>query len=212
MKKILLLGGGGHAKVVISIIRESNEYIIKGIVDKEENIGKKILGIPILYTDSELPSLRKKIDYAFVSVGSVGNPNLRIRLFNILNDLDYNIPYIISKYTIIKENVKIGKGSIIMPGVIVEPDVKIGENCIINTGAVIEHDCIIGDHVHIAPGVTLSGSVRVGRASHVGTGASIVQGIRIGENSIIGAGAVVVKDTPDNVKAYGVPARKVEDV
>ncbi len=213
MKNIVLLGGGGHAKVIISVIKELGEFNIVGIADKKEKIGDTVLDIPILYEDRELQKLHDRgIEYAFVTVGSIGNPVVRVKLFNVIKGIGFKIPKIISKYAIIKEHVEIGEGTVIMPGVIVNPESKIGKNCIINTGAIIEHDCIIGDHVHIAPGVTLSGNVKIGSGSHIGTGASVIQGIEVGENVIIGAGAVVVSDLRSKVIAYGIPAKERSQV
>lgn len=207
-EKIILVGGGGHCKVVASIIIENNKYEIIGISDLKTEIGKEILGIKINYTDEQLEKLYKNgIKNAFVTVGSVGNPELRIKLFNKIKNIGFNIPIIVSRNAIISTNVVIGEGTVIMPGVIINPGVKIGKNCIINTGAIIEHDCIIEDNVHIAPGVTLSGGIKIGKNSHIGTGASIIQNVNIGENVIVGAGSVVIKNVMDNIKIYGVPAK-----
>ncbi|MBT1247038.1 MULTISPECIES: acetyltransferase [unclassified Thermosipho (in: thermotogales)] len=210
-RKIILVGGGGHCKVVLSIILENNDYEIIGISDVESELGKKINGIEIKYTDDQLVQLfNEGVKNALVTVGSVGNSALRIKLFNKIKEIGFNIPIIISKKAIIAKNVLIGEGTVIMPGVIINPGVKIGKNCIINSGAIVEHDCIINNNVHVAPGVTLSGGVKIGENSHIGAGSTVIQNIKIGKNTIIGAGAVVVKDIPDNVKAFGVPARVEE--
>jgi len=205
---IVLVGGGGHCKVVISIIKKLDTFNIIGISDLKENLGKEVLGIETRYTDDQLEELHDKgIKYAFVTLGSVGNPDNRIRLFEILKQIGFEIPVIISKDATVDESVEIEEGTVIMPGAIINPGTKIGKNCIINTGAIIDHDCTIGDHVHIAPGVTLSGSVKIGTGSHIGTGASVIQGIEIGSRVIVGAGSVVVNTIQDNKKVMGVPAR-----
>jgi len=205
---IVLVGGGGHCKVVISIIKKLDTFNITGISDLIENLGKEVLGIKTKYTDDQLEELHDKgTKYAFVSVGSVGNPDNRIRLFEMLKQTGFEIPVIISKDAIVGESVEIDEGTVIMPGAIINPGTKIGKNCIVNTGAIIDHDCSIGDHVHIAPGVTLSGSVKIGSGSHIGTGASVIHGIQIGSRVIVGAGGVVVNTIQDNKKVMGVPAR-----
>jgi len=205
---IVLVGGGGHCKVVISIIKKLDTFNITGISDLKENLGKEVLGIETRYTDDQLEELHDKgIKYAFVTLGSVGNPDNRIRLFEKLKQIGFEIPVIISKDAIVDESVETEEGTVIMPGAIINPGAKIGKNCIINTGAIIDHDCMIGDHVHIAPGVTLSGSVRIGSGSHIGTGASVIHGIEIGSRVIVGAGSVVVNTIQDNKKVMGVPAR-----
>jgi len=205
---IVLVGGGGHCKVVISIIKKLDTFNIPGISDLKENLGKEVLGIMTKYTDDQLEELHDKgIKYAFVTLGSVGNPDNRIRLFEMLKQIGFEIPVIISKDATVDESVEIEEGTVIMPGAIINPGTKIGKNCIINTGAIIDHDCMIGDHVHIAPGVTLSGSVKIGTGSHIGTGASVIHGIEIGSRVIVGAGSVVVNTIQDNKKVMGVPAR-----
>ena len=206
--EIVLVGGGGHCKVVISIIKKLDTFNITGISDLKENLGKEVLGIMTKYTDDQLEELHDKgIKYALVTLGSVGNPDNRIRLFEMLKQIGFEIPVIISKNAIVDESVEMDEGTVIMPGVIINPGTKIGKNCIINTGAIIDHDCMIGDHVHIAPGVTLSGSVKIGTGSHIGTGASAIHGIEIGSRVIVGAGSVVVNTIQDNKKVMGVPAR-----
>ena len=205
---IVLVGGGGHCKVVISILKKLDTFKITGISDLKENLGKEVLGIETRYTDDQLEELHDKgIKYAFVTLGSVGNPDNRIRLFEKLKQIGFEIPVIISKDAIVDESVETEEGTVIMPGAIINPGAKIGKNCIINTGAIIDHDCMIGDHVHIAPGVTLSGSVKIGSGSHIGTGASVIHGVEIGSRAIVGAGSVVVNTIQDNKKVMGVPAR-----
>ncbi len=206
--KIVLVGGGGHCKVVASIFKEKDEFEIVGISDLGDNVGKTVLGIPVKYTDFQLKNLYDSgVKSAIVTLGSVGDPEKRVRLFKLLKETGFNLPVVISKYAIVSEDVKIGEGTVIMPGVIINPGTVIGKNVIINTGSIIEHDCVIGDHVHIAPGVVLSGGVKIGCCSHIGTGAIVIQNISIGKNAIIGAGAVVVRNIPDGVVAKGVPAR-----
>lgn len=207
---IVLVGGGGHCKVVISIIKKLDTFNITGISDMKENLGKEVLGIETRYTDDQLEALHDKgIKYALVTLGSVGNPDNRIRLFEKLKQIGFEIPLIISKDATVDESIEIKEGTVIMPGVIINPGTKIGKNCIINTGAIIDHDCMIGDHVHIAPGVTLSGSVKIGTGSHIGTGASVIQSISIGRNALVGAGSVVTKDVEKNAKVVGVPANRI---
>ena len=204
----MLLNDRNHCKVVISILKRLNTFNITGISDLEENLGKEVLGIETRYTDDQLEELLDKgIKYAFVTLGSVGDPDNRIRLFEMVKQIGFEIPVIISKDAMVDESVEIEDGTVIMPGAIINPGTEIGKNCIINTGAIIDHDCMIGDHVHIAPGVTLSGLVKVGSRSHIGTGASVIHGIEIGSRVIVGAGSVVVNAIQDNRKVIGLPAK-----
>lgn len=210
MKDIILIGGGGHCKSVIDTIKGLKEFDIVGILDIEEKIGEKIDDIEIVGTDEELAYYYNRgIGYTFITVGSIGNPRLRIDLYNKAINLGYKFPILIDRTAIVSDNAKVGQGTFIGKGAIINFGVSIGINCIINTGAIIEHDCSIGDYCHIAPGSTLSGGAIVGENTHVGTNSTIIQNIKIGSNCLIGAGSVVVKDIGDNVKAYGNPCREV---
>ena len=209
-KKIVLIGGGGHCKVVISILKKLDNFKILGIVDnyKAESF---ISRIKIMGTDDDLKDIYKSgIHYALIAVGSIKDNTKRYRLFKMAREIGYNFPVIISPEAIVDESVKIDEGTVIMPGCIINIDSSIGKNCIINTGSIIEHDCKIGDHCHIAPGVHISGAVNIGELSFIGIGATIIQGIKIGRNVTVGAGSVVIKNIPDSVIAVGNPAKIIK--
>ena len=210
-KKIVLIGGGGHCKVVISILKKLDSFEIAGIVDnyKSESF---INGIKIIGTDDDLKDIYKSgMRYVLITVGSTKDNTKRYKLFNVSKEIGYKFPVIISPEAIVDKNVKIDEGTILMPGSIINIDSSIGKNCIINTGSIIEHDCKIGNHCHIAPGVHISGAVNIGKLSFIGIGTTIIQGIKIGKNVTIGAGSVVIKDIPDNVIAVGNPAEIIKN-
>ena len=210
-KKIVLIGGGGHCKVVISILKKLDNFEIAGIVDnyKSESF---ISGIKIIGTDDDLKDIYKSgIHDALITVGSIKDNTKRYRLFNMAREIGYKVPVIISPEAIVDKSVRIDEGTVIMPGSIINIDSSIEKNCIINTGVIIEHDCKIEDHCHIAPGVHISGAVNIGELSFIGIGATIIQGIKIGKNVTIGAGSVVIKDIPDNVIAVGNPAKIISN-
>lgn len=210
-KKILLIGGGGHCKSVLDSILELNEYAEIGIVDKKENLGMSVMGVPVVGCDDDLAVLHcDGYKYAFVTVGSIGDPTLRIKLFNLLSEIGYEIPVIIddsakvSKHARIEQGVFVGKQSIINAGALIQ------KGSIINSGAIVEHDCQIGAFSHIAPGAVLGGEVVVGENSHVGSNATVKQQIHIGSNSIIGMGSVVLQKIDHHTMAYGNPCREVK--
>lgn len=208
-KKIVLLGAGGHCKVIIDIIKSTNEYEIIGITDK--NIKGALTGVPIIGDDSTLEELYKSgVEHAFICLGAIDNLSVRNKLYNMLKTIGFKIPILIHKDTIISQNVSIGEGTCIMPGVIVNSGVYIGENCIINTGSIIEHDCKIENNTHISPKVCIGGGVKIGYNSHIGIGSNVIQGICIGNNVTIGAGAVVINNLKDNCTAVGVPAKPIK--
>lgn len=207
MDKIIVIGGGGHAKVAISIMRKLNCYNIIGYVD---NIDKgNILETAYLGTDDILAVLIKKqnVDKAVIGVGSMLDNSIRHTLCKKLRNLGYSFPRIISPDAAINEDVLIGEGTLLMDSVVINAGTRIGSFSILNTNSSVDHDCIIGDFVHIAPGATLCGGVKIGNNAFVGAGATIIQYKSIGENCIIGAGAVVVKDCLESGKYVGIPAR-----
>jgi len=209
-KKIVLIGGGGHCKVVISILKKLDNFEIAGIVDNYK-LESFINGIRIIGSDDDLKDIYKSgIHNALITIGSIKDNTKRYRLFNMAKEIGYKFPVITSPEAIVDESVRVDEGTVIMPGSIINIDSSIGKNCIINTGSIIEHDCKIGNHCHIAPGVHVSGEANIGELSFLGIGATIIQGIKIGKNVTIGAGAVIINDIPDNVIAVGNPAKIIK--
>lgn len=210
MDNVILIGGGGHCSSIIDTIRYGNRFNIIGIIDAESIVGTYVEGIKVIGTDKELIKFIDKKTKVFISIGSIGNPEIRIDVYKRCKELGLELATIIDKTAIISSSIdNIGEGTFIGKGAIINTNVQIGKNVIINTGAIIDHDCKIEDFVHIAPASTLSGNVFVGKNSHIGTNSTIIQNINIGANTLIGAGSVVVKDVKQNKKAYGVPCREV---
>jgi len=210
-KTCVLLGAGGHAKVLIDCVSHFRDIKIAAITDPDEKLwGTKIVDIPVIGNDEKISnSIAMGVKYFIVGVGSTGNNIFRKKLFElgISNKL---LPLtVIHPTAIVSKYSTIGEGSQILAGAIVNTGADIGENVIINSGAIVEHDCVINNHVHIATGATLSGTVKVGELSHIGTGASIRQSITIGCETVIGAGAVVVKDAISRKTYIGNPAKPI---
>jgi sugar O-acyltransferase, sialic acid O-acetyltransferase NeuD family len=212
MEKIILLGGGGHCNSVIDSIKSNYSYEIIGIIDFKENIGQYINGIEILDSDDNLMKYKKAgVQNAFITVGSIGNPSIRKKLYNLASDLGFKFPVIMDKSAVLSQDVEVGIGTFIGKGAIINSKSIIGSNCIINSGSILEHDCNIGDFVHISPGATLCGGVIVGENTHIGANSTIIQYKTIGKNVIIGAGSVVLKNIKSNIKAYGNPCKSIDD-
>lgn len=197
-KKIVLIGGGGHCKVVIDAIKKKKEFDIFGIVDTHLPPRSSVMGISILGCDDILPDIFKKgIRYAFISIGSLGDCSIRKKIYRYLKKIGFQLPVIVHRDTVVAENIILGEGTFVAAGVVINPEVSIGKNAIINTSSSIDHDCTIGDFVHIAPGVRLSGGVKVGNYSHLGTGTNVIQNISIGKCCMVGAGVTVRKNLKD---------------
>lgn len=209
MLKAVGLGAGGHAKVVIELLRQSGGVELVGLTDPRKELwGTSVLGVPVLGDDSSLSMVyRDGVRHAFIGVGSVGTPLVRKCLYELAHMNGFMLIHAVHPQAVISPSAVIGEGATIMAGALINTDARLGENVIINTGAIVEHDCSIGNHVHIATGARLASTVCVGDETHVGVGATVKQSINIGRNVIVGAGAAVVHDVADNTVVAGVPAR-----
>jgi sugar O-acyltransferase (sialic acid O-acetyltransferase NeuD family) len=189
MKKILLVGGGGHCKSVIDVIEQEAKYAIAGIIDKKELVGQKILGYEVIGCDDDLEDLFTIYKYALVTVGQIKSPNLRIKLFKQLKNIGYELPVIISPLSHISKHSVISEGTVIMHQVLINANVNIGNNCIINTKALVEHDCIIEDNCHISTASVINGGVIVKKNTFFGSNATTKEFIEC--EGFIKAGSVV---------------------
>lgn len=209
MKKIVLIGAGGHCKVIIDIIKSRNKYEIIGITDKYAK--GSVLDVPIIGDDSILKNVHSEgVDYAFIAIGALSQINIRSDIYTNLKNIGFKLPVLVHKNAVVSPFSSIEEGTCVMAGVAINPGVNVEENCIINTGSVIDHDCKIGCNTHISPNVSIAGGVNIGCNSHIGIGSSIIQEINIGNNVTIGAGSVVINDIKDFSLAVGVPAKVIK--
>ena len=191
MKKILLIGGGGHCKSCIDVIEQQGVYEIAGIIGSPSELGRKILGYRVLGTDDDLATLRNEFDYAIVTVGQIGNADLKIKLYNLLKKFNFNIPFIVSPLAYVSKHANISQGTIIMHHALVNAGASVGENCIINTKSLIEHDSIIGNHNHISTGAIINGGVVVSDECFIGSLVTTKQYVKISKKTFMKAGSVV---------------------
>ena len=205
-KKLVIFGASGHGKVVSDAARRASWMVLGFGDDDAAKIGLKVCGCPVI-AGSLSETVRVARGSAADIVVAVGNNEARRRIHENLVAQGVPLATVIHPDAVISETASIGAGSVVFAGVIVNADARVGDNVILNTGAIIEHDNVIGDHAHISPGATLGGTVSVGEETHVGIGATIKNNLSIGARSIVGAGAVVVANIPDDVVAYGCPAR-----
>ena len=187
MKKIILVGAGGHARACIDVIEQCKKYRIAGLISKKEKMVSTVFGYPVLSTDQEIKKISKRIKYALISVGQIKVSKIRINLYNKAIKAGFKLPVIKSPYAYVSPRAKIGKGTIIMHGAVVNANAIIGQNCIINTNSIVEHDSFVGDHCHVSTGAILNGKVVLGRGSFVGSGCVIKEEIKIGNNCVVGA-------------------------
>ena len=206
---IILLGGGGHAKVVVSILHKLRRFSILGYTDVKNN--GALLGVPYLGSDAELAKFaaeHEKLN-AVLAVGQVGLGRARCSLWEKLQILAVAFPPIISPSAIVNEDVSIGEGTVAMDGAVINSCARVGRGAIVNTNSTVEHDVVLEDWVHVAPGATICGGVTVGSFSMIGAGATIIEGRRISIDCIVGAGATVIHDLTEPGVYAGCPARRI---
>ncbi len=206
MKEIIIIGGGGHAKVLISVLKKDKAFKVLGYTDVKS--AGDILGVPYLGTDAELEELfAGGIKYAAMGIGKITVEDKRQIIKEKVDKIGFKFPPIISKDAIVNEEVRIDDGVQIFDGVVINSGTQIRECAIINTNATIEHDCVIGEYTHIAPGATLSGGVIVGTNCMIGSNASIIQNVTISHDIMVGAGGVVIKSISAKGKFAGCPVK-----
>ncbi|KPV44373.1 acetyltransferase [Alicyclobacillus ferrooxydans] len=206
--RTVIIGGGGHAKVVIDSFRRAYpECELVGVVDDCPQLsGGKVLGVPVIGHLAMLGHIRDSVDFAFIAIG---DNQIRESIALKIRHLQFDFPVLVHPSAVVSSSVEIGAGTFVAAGTVLQPDIRVGAHSILNTGATIDHDCHIGDFVHICPGVHLAGAVSVGHSAHVGIGSSVIQTVSIGNSAYIGAGSTVVHDIGPGVLAYGTPCRVI---
>lgn len=190
MREIFLIGGGGHCKSCIDVIELEAKYKIIGIIDQKEKLGETVLGYSVIGTDDDLPELVLKCQNFHITIGQIGLPKAKTKVYYSLKELGANLPVIISPLAHVSKHSRVEEGTIIMHYAMVNADAKIGKNCIINTKSLVEHDSIIEDFCHIATGAIVNGTVKVGKETFVGSGAITKQGVEIPEKSFLKANSI----------------------
>ena len=197
---IILFGAGGHAKVVLEVIRQMGAAV-SALYDDDPNLqGKSWHGIPVVGTIAGLPT-----DFAGHGVVGIGSNPIRQRVVQRFPLMTWAT--CIHPQAVVAAGVRPGVGSVVFAGAVIQPDAVIGAHVIINTGTTVDHDCRVGDFAHLAPGSHLGGTVTIGEGAFCGIGSCVIPGKTIGTGATLGAGAVAIGDIPAGVTAVGVPAR-----
>jgi UDP-perosamine 4-acetyltransferase len=204
---VILLGSGGHAKVIIDMLLDRNDCRLAGCVTFETDAAD-LLGLPILGNDDALGGLfASGLRHVFVAIG---DNRVRAERLKHVRGLGFTIVNAISRHATVSSRATLGQGVAIMPGAVINVDTIVEDGAIINTGATVDHDCRIGACAHIAPGTHLAGNVTIGEGTFLGVGTSVIPRRAIGAWSTIGAGSAIVRDIGDRVTAVGVPARVIK--
>ncbi len=206
-KNVVIIGAGGHAKVIADIIIKSGDNVYGFLDDNKKKNEIIIDNYKIIGKIDDCLTLQKNASELYFII-AIGN-NYTRKLISEKYDLNYYTA--IHPTSTIGMQVQIDKGTVVMANVCVNSNTKIGQHCIINTGAVVEHDNIIDDYVHISPNATLCGTVKIGECTHIGAGTTIINNVGITKECIIGAGAVIVNDVLEKGTYVGVPAKIMKE-
>ncbi|MBN1859383.1 acetyltransferase [Candidatus Bipolaricaulota bacterium] len=199
---VVVLGGSGHAKVVIATLRAQGCRDLVVLDDDPEKQGRAILGVQIC---GSLENVRAYPGWQ--AIIAIGDNTARAAVARRISGASWTCA--VHPTAFVEISAQIGEGTVIFAGAVVQPDSAIGTHVIINTGATVDHDCSIDDFVHLAPGVNLGGLISIGEGAFLGVGARVIPGVHIGSWATVGAGAVVIRDVPDRATVVGVPARAI---
>jgi UDP-N-acetylbacillosamine N-acetyltransferase len=201
---LYVFGAGGHGKVVADVAIQAGWRVLAVLDENLRLEDRTVGGLPVVSGRERVENLLRTNDSVALAIG---NNAIRMRLHRELEDRGIRVQTVISPKAIVSNWATIGNGTVIMHAAIVNAGAVIGDGVILNTAAVVEHDCEIGDFAHVSPNSSLGGAAKIGIGSQVGIGASVLPRVRIGARTIVGAGSVATRDLPDDVIAYGVPAR-----
>jgi UDP-perosamine 4-acetyltransferase len=206
MTKLVLIGGGGHCKVVVDHLKLLNMDILGILDDDPAALGREILGVKVIGRVDELPTYRGRVDFTVIAIT---DPMTRKILDDKCKGASIETIGFIHPKAVISPWANISGKAQVCAGSIINPEAELHDHAIINTGAVVEHDCVVGQYCHIAPGVRLMGKVRIGPLSMIGASATVLQNLTVGGRSVVGAGALVLNNVEEGTKYLGLPARKV---
>ncbi|MBE9603936.1 acetyltransferase [Acetobacteraceae bacterium H6797] len=204
MPPLLIIGAGGHGRVVLELIRALGHHEARGFIDDAPR-AEAILGLPVLGGTALLPRLRAEgLAHAFTAIGDNAT---RQRLAETLAGLGFTQPALAHPTAFIAPSARLAPGALVMARAILGTEATLEEAAILNSGAIAEHDARLRRACHVAPGCTLAGNVTIGPRALIGAGSTIIPGIAIGEDALVAAGATVTRDIPAHARVGGTPAR-----
>ena len=207
-KDVVIIGAGGHAKVIADIILKSGDNVY-GFLDDNKDVGTEVIGDYAVVGKVEDCLKLQKSNKELSFVIAIGSNEVRKIISEKYTMLNYYTA--IHPNAVIGIQVSIAEGSVVMANAVINPSTKIGKHCIINTATIVEHDNIIEDYVHLSPNATLCGTVHIGECTHIGAGVTIKNNISVTSNCVVGAGAVVVKNIENEGIYVGVPIKSIKE-
>jgi sugar O-acyltransferase (sialic acid O-acetyltransferase NeuD family) len=209
--RCLVLGAGGHGRVVLDIIVNAGIYEVAGFLDSNPGlVGRRVDGVQVLGHPDDVERIRDEFDVNRAVI-AIGDNGVRRHFADRLDDLGFELVNAIHPSANLAHNVTLGTNLVIAAGSLVCAHCQIGDSVILNTGAIVDHETTIGTATHVCPGARLAGRVTIGSGAFIGIGATIIQNLRIGYESVVGAGAVVISDVAPMTTVVGVPAREIKE-
>lgn len=207
---IIILGAGGHGRVVLDILQQAREHVVKGFLDSNPQLwGRRVDGIPVLGGTDLLPDLAGQgIEGAVVAIGDNG---VRRQFADLVDASGLELANAIHPSANLARTVTVGCNVVIAAGALVCAHCQIGDSVILNTGCIIDHESMVGTAAHVCPGVKVAGHVTIESGAFAGIGATIIQNLRIGYDSVVGAGSVVIEDVEPMTTVVGMPARMIKN-
>jgi len=190
MKKLILLGGGGHCKSCVDVIEQENIYEIVGILDEKNRVGEQVLKYRIVGTDDDIKKYVSESCMFLITIGQIKTSSLRKKIHANLIKNNAQLATVISPRAYVSKYAEVGEGSIIMHDVLINAAVKIGRNCIINTKALIEHDVVVDDFCHISTAAVVNGAVKIKEGTFWGSNAVSRERVETSKCGFIKAGSV----------------------
>jgi sugar O-acyltransferase (sialic acid O-acetyltransferase NeuD family) len=209
--ELVIIGAGGHGKVVLDILQMSTKHRVVGFLDADPALaGTQVNGLPVIGPVNQVSRLRQqKIKGAIVAIG---DNRVRVSYAALLSEHGLELITAVHPAAVVAKSAIIGQNVVIAAGAVVAASANVGDSVILNTSCVVDHECDIEAGAHICPGALLAGRVRIGAGVFVGLGAKVLPCLSIGKGAIVGAGSVVLKDVPEGSTVVGVPARMLRHV
>lgn len=203
--RLIVVGAGGHARAVISVIQETEAWDVACVVDLNySGADEEILGVGVTGDlNRQLSHFRP--NGVFIAVG---DNTVRAEVWQRLQPTGVELPAIISESAVVAKTAVVGPGSFVAPLAFVGPECVVGENCIVNSGAVFEHESKLGSHAHLGPQSTVAGRCELGDFVFLGMGACVLPNLEIRSETTIGANATVTRSIQQSGIYVGTPARR----
>ncbi|WP_394218330.1 acetyltransferase [Halobacillus trueperi] len=202
---VLLIGDGGHSKVIQDIIQSEGKHRVIGLLDDKYERGSIRNNVFVGPVDSIFERLQENVGIIL----AIGNNGVRKKLVERLQIHPSQFVTVIHPSAIVSPSASIGRGTVVMPKVVVNANAVVNDHCILNTGSTVEHDCFVDRFAHLSPASTLTGQVYIEEGVNIGAAATVIPGLKIGSWSVIGAGATVIEDITANQTAVGCPAKVI---